>query len=100
MTITSIEPCVKTRNRSNVFIDGTFAFSVYNDIVLEAKLKSNTDVDEKFVAKVKAYDEYKNIRKTALKEYVVEYGPISAYDVNVCDSWDWVKNPWPWEGEC
>ena len=49
---------------------------------------------------LKAYDEYKNIRKAALKEYVVEYGPISAYDVNVCDSWDWVKNPWPWEGEC
>lgn len=69
MTITSIEPCVKTRNRSNVFIDGTFAFSVYNDIILEAKLKSNTDVDEKFVAKVKAYDEYKRAVKKAL-EYI------------------------------
>ena len=51
-------------------------------------------------AALKVYDEYKNIRKVALMEYVTQYGPISAYDVKVCDYWDWVNKPWPWEGEC
>ena len=49
---------------------------------------------------LKTYNDYKQIRDVALKEYTNNYGPISAYDVNVDNYWTWVNDPWPWEGVC
>jgi len=52
------------------------------------------------VGALKAYEEYKKIRKVAWMEYTREYGPLSAYDVDVCNQWSWIEKPWPWEGGC
>lgn len=49
---------------------------------------------------LKAYKDYKKIRLIAVEEYTRDYGPISAYDVNVENYWEWVNSPWPWEGVC
>ena len=49
---------------------------------------------------LKAYMDYKEIRKVAWDEYTNNYGPLSAYDVNVNNYWSWVNSPWPWEGVC
>ena len=49
---------------------------------------------------MKAYEHYKEIRKEAIEDYTRMYGPISRYDVNEDNYWDWVNKPWPWEGEC
>ena len=49
---------------------------------------------------LKAYEEYRKIRKVAVMEYTKEYGPINSYDVEEGNYWDWVNSPWPWEGEC
>ena len=49
---------------------------------------------------LKCYEDYRKIRRIALDEYTKEYGPISAYDVNVDNYWCWVNSPWPWEGVC
>jgi spore coat protein JB len=49
---------------------------------------------------LKMYEDYRKIRKVALKEYTQNYGPMSAYDVNVDNYWSWVNSPWPWEGVC
>jgi len=36
----------------------------------------------------------------ALKEaYAEKYGPLTIYDHNSQDEWQWVKGPWPWERE-
>lgn len=41
-------------------------------------------------------------RNEALKEYAVNYGPLTidtAKD-DCSRQWDWVMQPWPWEGGC
>jgi spore coat protein JB len=89
--------CVSNYNRRNkeelwqIIMQASFALD-------DIKLFLDTHPCDK--AALKVYDEYKNIRKVALMEYETQYGPISAYDVKVCDYWDWVNKPWPWEGEC
>lgn len=49
---------------------------------------------------IEAYNHFKKLRMDAIKDYTEMYGPISKYDVNACNFWDWVNQPWPWEGEC
>lgn len=47
------------------------------------------------------YDYYKNLRKIAIDQYTMEFGPMTADNVDVtCGSWTWVQTPWPWEGGC
>jgi hypothetical protein len=36
--------------------------------------------------------------KAAYDEFVSKYGPLTANDVKG-DTWDWINQPWPWEGE-
>ena len=45
------------------------------------------------------YDKVKKIRKQAWDDYTKMYGPLSAYDVDVKNTWTWVCQPWPWELE-
>lgn len=42
------------------------------------------------------------IRNEALKEYAAHYGPltIDTGDDTCSRQWDWVMQPWPWEGVC
>lgn len=49
---------------------------------------------------IDAYNHYKHLRCEAISDYTEMYGPISKYDVNASNYWDWVNKPWPWEGEC
>lgn len=45
------------------------------------------------------YDKYKAIRRQAVKEYTVAYGPLNNDNVVSTGKWAWVKAPWPWETE-
>ena len=47
-----------------------------------------------------AYKHYKEIRENAIDDYTSMYEPISRYNVDTDNYWDWVNKPWPWEGEC
>ena len=42
------------------------------------------------------------VRNEALKEYGAQYGPltIDTGDDACSRQWDWVLEPWPWEGVC
>ena len=42
------------------------------------------------------------IRNEALKAYAAQYGPltIDTGDDTCSRQWDWVMQPWPWEGVC
>lgn len=33
----------------------------------------------------------------AVKAYELAYGPLMSDRVN-SENWNWIKNPWPWEG--
>lgn len=49
------------------------------------------------------FNEFQQIRKSALKEYARYYGPltIDTVDADECDRWNWINEPWPWqEGGC
>ena len=49
---------------------------------------------------IKTYRDYKKIRNMAWEEHTKHFGPLSAYDVDVDNYWNWVNDPWPWEGVC
>lgn len=46
------------------------------------------------------FNEYSEKRKAALREYAKHYGPLTIDTANdtESDSWEWVEQPWPWEG--
>lgn len=46
------------------------------------------------------FDKYNRLREHALKEYARLYGPltISAANDRESQSWEWMNQPWPWEG--
>ncbi len=47
------------------------------------------------------YEKYKELRREALKEYAKYYGPLLADRVETrSGNWQWVEDPWPWEGGC
>ena len=47
---------------------------------------------------IEYYKKVKKIRMDAVDEYPRELGPITAYDVDVKDYWNWNDSPLPWEG--
>ena len=64
----------------------------------DIKLYLDTHPDDK-----KALEFFKEkvmIRNEALKEYAAQYGPltIDTAEETCSRQWDWVMQPWPWEG--
>lgn len=49
---------------------------------------------------LKYYSKLREEREKVLVEYEASFGPITMYGNKSDSSWDWVKGPWPWEGEC
>ena len=45
------------------------------------------------------FQKYRELRVEAVMEYAKYYAPL-AIDYAVCDKtpWNWVNEPWPWEG--
>ncbi|SFR73076.1 spore coat protein CotJB [Anaeromicropila populeti] len=46
------------------------------------------------------YHKYKELREQALAEYSECFGPLTSNQVEDHNYWTWVRDPWPWEGEC
>ena len=44
------------------------------------------------------YKEAKKVRGEAWEAYTQKYGPLSSYEVDNEEYWDWNKGPMPWEG--
>lgn len=45
------------------------------------------------------YEHYRNIRLSAIDDYTMRFGPLTADQVMASDRWTWIEKPWPWEGE-
>lgn len=49
------------------------------------------------------FHHFNKLRNNALKEYAQMYAPLTLdTNLNHCQSWAWLKEPWPWEtgGAC
>lgn len=45
------------------------------------------------------FQEYNRLRHQALKEFAVMYGPLTIETARGNQQmWEWVNEPWPWEG--
>ena len=47
------------------------------------------------------YNNFLEMRKNAVKEYVKQFGPLEQTDTQSCDcNFKWAQGPWPWEKRC
>ncbi|MFT8889589.1 MAG: spore coat protein CotJB [Ethanoligenens sp.] len=43
------------------------------------------------------FNKYQQKHSALVKEYTRSYGPLDWNTPNTGNTWQWVKNPWPWE---
>lgn len=46
----------------------------------------------------KHFNHYLKLRKEAMKEYAMKYGPLTIDSMQDTEGWAWGEQPWPWEG--
>ena len=46
------------------------------------------------------FHKYNHLRNEAMKEYAKRFGPLTISTADDCSSkcWEWMNQPWPWEG--
>lgn len=50
-------------------------------------------------AAMQYYQTVTAMRKKAMDAYQSQFGPLLVEDVNG-SNWNWIHEPWPWEGGC
>lgn len=58
MKITRIEKQIKFKNRYNIFLDGEFAFGLYDDTILKFGLRTNDELSDEIIDQIKKHDEF------------------------------------------
>ena len=43
------------------------------------------------------FNQYQQRWQALMTEYERTYGPLRSSSLNAGDTWQWVKDPWPWE---
>ncbi|MCI8874594.1 MAG: spore coat protein CotJB [Lachnospiraceae bacterium] len=46
------------------------------------------------------FNHYNMEREKALNLYASQYTPLVLSNTEACNHWNWVTDPWPWEGGC
>ena len=64
-------------------------------VLTETNLFLDTHPDNR--AAIEHFNKYNNMKKQALMEYQMKYGPINARDYQYGDRFIYVDEPWPWE---
>lgn len=67
---------------------------VYDFALYEARLFLDTHPSCKEA--LDYYNKHLEMAKAAKEAFEAKYGPLMAED-NKGDSWEWIKDPWPWE---
>lgn len=67
-----------------------YGFAI-KDIILYLDIHNN-DNDM-----LKVFHKYQKLYKQTKEQYEKTYGPLCSIDEDNDTSWDWVKNPWPWD---
>lgn len=85
---------IPTENRRQLlnFIDEV-SFTIY-----ETLLYLDTHPNDQEA--LQFFHKYNRLREHALKEYARLYGPLTISTANDRESqnWEWMNQPWPWEG--
>lgn len=79
MKITKIEIQKKDKHRYNIFIDGVFAFGLYEDSVLKYGLRTGDELNEEKIKEMREFDEFGYGKKTAYS--FLAYKPRSKKDL-------------------
>ncbi|HMS64354.1 MAG TPA: RecX family transcriptional regulator [Ignavibacteria bacterium] len=58
MKITKIDKQKKYKNRYNIFLDGEFAFGLYDDTILKFGLRTNDELSEELIEEIRQSDEF------------------------------------------
>ncbi len=58
MKITGIQKQKKQKKRYNLFLDGDFAFGLYDDTILKYGLRTNDELSEDKIKEIREYDEF------------------------------------------
>ncbi|MBO4216368.1 MAG: spore coat protein CotJB [Clostridia bacterium] len=45
------------------------------------------------------YAAHRDALEKAVAAYEEKYGPLTVYGNTDMTDWQWINNPWPWEGE-
>jgi len=67
----------------------------YSFVLYETVLYLDTHPDCR--SALRHYAKYREKLLEAMRMYEAEYGPLTMYGNTSCDSWNWVREPWPWE---
>jgi spore coat protein JB len=46
------------------------------------------------------YNNFLEMRKSAVRDYTSQYGALEMTDCNLCGANKWCEGPWPWEKRC
>lgn len=57
-------------------------------------LDTHPENDEAF----ESFNHYNNLRMQAVQEYSKRFGPLTLAQAGYHKTWEWVNQPWPWEG--
>lgn len=66
--------------------------------VTDVLLYLDTHPDD--VEAINYFNHYNAEREKALALYASQYTPLVLNNVEDCNHWYWVTDPWPWEGVC
>lgn len=67
--------------------------------VTDVLLYLDTHPDD--VDAINYFNHYNMEREKALKIYASQFTPLVLANVDDCNNhWNWVTDPWPWEGGC
>lgn len=58
------------------------------------------DTHPKDEAALSYFNQYEDLRRTALKTYAEHFGPLTLDTTNPDCNWSWGEQPLPWEGGC
>ena len=61
------------------------------------ELRLFLDTHPKDAQALAAFRALKAKRQERIEQYQEQCGPLDAYSGGGTDSWNWLKNPWPWE---
>ena len=71
---------------------------IYKFALVEANLFLDTHPDDQQA--LNYYREHKHLYEKAVEDFTSKFGPLRMTDVkDNASMWEWIKGPWPWEGE-
>lgn len=71
----------------------SYDFAIYETVLF-------LDTHPKNQKALKYYTKLRNERNVLIAEYEKAFGPITTSGNMNEMCWDWIKGPWPWEGDC